>query len=157
MSTITTTSPARWFFGIFAALAVFVIVGIYSSRMAYDTTGYDEDQAAARKAKLEKLQAADQKTLTTAGWVDQDKGVIRIPIDEAMTQEVETLNTKPVQAGQEIPGTVPATTGTVPAGNAIAPSGAKAPVSANPPSAKAPAAKTSTAAPNPRTSAKTSQ
>jgi hypothetical protein len=105
-ATLTPASPVRWFLGIFAALAVFALVGIYSSRMAHNTTDYDDDQAKERYAKLAKLQAADQKTLTTADWVDKDKGVVRIPIDEAMAQEVDLLKAKPLQVGIAIPGAV---------------------------------------------------
>jgi len=103
-ATTTPATPVRWFFGLFAALAVFALVGLYSSQMAHHATDYDDDQAQERYAKLAKLQAADQKTLTTADWIDKDKGVVRIPIDEAMTQEVDLLKAKPVQMGLAIPG-----------------------------------------------------
>ena len=33
---------------------------------------------------LQDLQAADQAILTTYGWVDQETGKVRIPIDQAM-------------------------------------------------------------------------
>jgi hypothetical protein len=114
-ATPSPSTPARWFLGIFAALAVFAVVGIYSSRMAENTASYDDDQAKERYAKLAKLQADDTKTLTTAGWVDQDKGVVRIPIDEAMTEEVGALQAKPVQMGIAIPGATAPQANTIPA------------------------------------------
>jgi hypothetical protein len=115
--TTETSSPARWFFGLAAAFAVFALVGVYSSRMAYHTSGYDQDEAKERYAKLAKLQAADEKTLTSADWVDQDKGTVRIPIDEAMTEEVDTLKAKPLQMGAAIPGVAagPGAANTIPA------------------------------------------
>jgi hypothetical protein len=144
----TSSTPARWFFGIFAAFAVFAVVGVYSSRMAYNTTGYDDDQATERYAKLAKLQAADTKTLTTAGWVDQDKGVVRIPIDEAMTEEVDTLKAKPVQAGIAIPGAAAPAANTLPATNTPPADGmAPAPTAAGKSGATSPATKASTTAP----------
>jgi len=105
MSTATTTStPIRWYASVAGVLLIFAVIAFQSSRVAKDTTGYDEDQARLRAEKLAKLQAADEKTLTTADWVDKDKGIVRIPIDEAMTQEVALLQAKPVAAGTEIPG-----------------------------------------------------
>ncbi len=119
----------RWYIGVAAALFIFVVVGIYSSSMANDTDttdGYDQQQAAIREAKLAKLQEADHKTLTTADWIDQDKGTVRIPIDEAMSEEVAALKAKPVAVGTAIPGAVPAAAApapapTPPAANAPAP------------------------------------
>jgi hypothetical protein len=111
MSDATTLTPhpikLRWFFGIFGAFLIFVVIAAYSSRMAEDHSDYDQQEAAKRYANLAELQAADQKTLTTADWVDQTKGTVRIPIDEAMVKEIDTLKTKPAQIGQAIPGTKP--------------------------------------------------
>jgi hypothetical protein len=118
MSATTTqpTHPIRWYISVAVVLFIFVLVAFQSSRVAQDTTGYDEDQAKIRAEKLAKLQASDQKTLTTADWVDKDKGIVRIPIDEAMTEEVALLQAKPVAAGSEIPGAVaPAAPGAAPA------------------------------------------
>ena len=33
---------------------------------------------------LAEMRAAEQRALTSYGWVDQQKGIVRIPIDEAM-------------------------------------------------------------------------
>jgi hypothetical protein len=43
-----------------------------------------EDRVAARKKALAELRAAEAGELTTYGWVDQTKGVVRLPIAEAM-------------------------------------------------------------------------
>jgi hypothetical protein len=118
MSTETqTTFPFRWYISVAFVLFIFVIVAIHSSRVAEDTTGYDDDQAKLRSEKLAKLLAADQKTLTTADWVDKDKGIVRIPIDEAMSQEVALLKAKPVAVGSEIPGAVAPAAPAAPATN----------------------------------------
>ena len=120
------TSPTiqpRWYFSVAAALFVFVVVGVYSIRMADDTTGYDQEQAQERYAKLAALQEQDRKTLGTADWIDKDKGLVRIPIDEAIAQEIPVLAAKPVTRGALIPGAVvppsapaaPAAAGPVPA------------------------------------------
>jgi hypothetical protein len=126
-ATLTQPNPIkiRWFFGVFAAFLVFVLIAAYSSRMANDTPAYDQQRAAERLATLKKLQEDDQKTLTTADWIDQTKGTIRIPIDEALPETVADLKSKPVQMGAAIPGAAPQTPNTLPAAAAnSAPAGA---------------------------------
>jgi hypothetical protein len=43
-----------------------------------------EDRAAARKKALAELRAAEADELASYGWVDQPKGVVRLPIAEAL-------------------------------------------------------------------------
>ena len=43
-----------------------------------------EDRVAVRKKALADLRAAEASELTSYGWVDQAKGVVRLPITEAM-------------------------------------------------------------------------
>lgn len=43
-----------------------------------------EDRVAVRKKALVDLRAAEAKELENYGWVDQPKGVVRLPINEAM-------------------------------------------------------------------------
>lgn len=43
-----------------------------------------EDRVALRKKALAELRAAEASELDTFGWVDQGKGVVRLPIAEAM-------------------------------------------------------------------------
>ena len=42
------------------------------------------DRVAERKKALAELRAAEASELTTYGWVDQTKGVVRLPIAEAI-------------------------------------------------------------------------
>ena len=105
-----------WLIWTLAAFAIFAAIGGYSARMTQTYTDYDQDRATARKANLAEVRAAEDKLIhplddakkPTAEWVDQDKGVIRIPIEEAMALEVGTLKTQPAAIGCEIPGAVPA-------------------------------------------------
>jgi len=46
---------------------------------------------------LAAMRAAEEKALTTYGWVDQQKGVVRIPIDQAMKLTLQ--RGLPVQQG----------------------------------------------------------
>jgi len=97
----------RWIVGVLAGFMIFVVIAAYSSRMARDAGDYDQQRRTERVAILAKQRAADEQILTTAEWVDPGKGVVRIPIDEAMPQTVAALKVKPVQLGAAIPGAAP--------------------------------------------------
>jgi hypothetical protein len=56
-----------------------------------------------------------------AEWVDQAKGVVRIPIEQAMADEVDTLKAQVPRACGEIPGTVPAPAPPIPGATNAAP------------------------------------
>ena len=108
--TTTTSVPAikvSWILGILAAFLIFTVIATYSSRMAKDGVNYDDQRRAERMEILKKQHEADTQTLTTADWVDATKGTVRIPIDEAIPEEIVTLKAKPVQMGGEIPGAHP--------------------------------------------------
>lgn len=127
----------RWIIGVLAGFLIFVVIAAYSSRMAKDTTDEDQQRSAERMTILEKQRAADNEALTTADWVDRTKSIVRIPVDEAVPQEIALLKTKPVQMGAEIPGSAPTKPATAPA-----PTGAtnSAPAAAAPGTNAAPSA-----------------
>ena len=127
-----------WLVGTLAAFALFVAIAGYSSRMTWDYPDFDQQRADARKATLAKsqqdenalLDPVDAQGLPTAEWVDQAKGVIRIPIEEAMVKEIDTLQTQPAAMGAAI--SAPAPAKTAPAAGAPAPTaGAPAATSTN--------------------------
>jgi hypothetical protein len=146
------TLKTSWLVGIAAAFLIFAVIASYSARMTQDYEGFDAQRAQARYETLHKLEDDAHKTLTTADWVDQDKGTVRIPIQEAMLREIDTLKSQPPAAGAAIPGAAPASS--VPATNA-APAAASPPPKPGPAASQNPApAKTSTtsgAAPAPST------
>jgi hypothetical protein len=118
MSEIAATpSPIkfRWIPGLLAVFLVFVVIAVYSTRVANRTDTYDDEQASERYAKLAKQQADDTATASTAAWVDQGKGIVRLPIDEALPQEIAVLKAKPEQMGAAIPGATPTTPSSIPA------------------------------------------
>lgn len=107
-----------WLIRTLVAFVLFAVIAAYSRRMTQDYPSFDQQRAADRYETLAKLRAEATKTLTTADWVDQDKRIVRIPIDEAMSKEIETLKSKPVQIGSVIvmpPPAAPATTNAPPA------------------------------------------
>ena len=62
---------------IFIALAV--IVKIFVSVPAIDA-----DRDAVRGRALAEIRAAEDKSLATAGWIDQSRGIVRLPVETAM-------------------------------------------------------------------------
>jgi len=143
MSAETTQPQVKitWLLGTLVAFALFAVIAIYSSRMTWDYPDYDKQRAADRLDTLAKLRADESKTLNgPADWVDQTKGTVHIPIEEAMAIELDTLKSEAPMIGCEITvaAPAPATTNAAPA-NAKAPaSGATnaAPATATPPPAK---------------------
>jgi hypothetical protein len=104
-----------WLIGVALAFAIFALVGWYSARMTNDFPDFDHDRAVARYDTLGKVRAAEDKLLNpvddqgkpTAVWIDQDKGLIQIPIGEAMAHEIVDLKNQTAAQGCEIPGAAP--------------------------------------------------
>jgi hypothetical protein len=125
-----------WLVGVALAFVIFAVVAAYSARMTNDYPSYDHQRGEQRRDTLAKVQKAenallypvDDKGNPTAVWVDQDKGLIQISIDEAMSHEVVDLNNQPAGPGAVIPGTAPAP---APAATNAAPAAAAPPASTN--------------------------
>jgi hypothetical protein len=49
---------------------------------------------AERTALLSDLRAKEKSAVTTYGWVDQPKGVVRLPVDRAVELTIKELNAK---------------------------------------------------------------
>lgn len=49
---------------------------------------------AERTATLSDLRAKDKSATTTYGWIDQSKGVVRLPTDRAVELTIRELNAK---------------------------------------------------------------
>lgn len=73
--------------GVFA-LVVFVIYGSrnYDAAVIPSTTGGDSLPTAAM------VEEQDAEVLGSYGWVDQEKGVVRIPVDRAQELFLQELN-----------------------------------------------------------------
>ena len=81
--------PARERTGLAYLLGIvgsFLIVAALVWAMQYYTQPppLDADRIAVRKKALADMRAAEASELTSYGWVDQTKGVVRLPIAEAM-------------------------------------------------------------------------
>jgi hypothetical protein len=75
-------------FAFFGLLALIVI----GASPRGDT--YEEKRAKVRTEKLQAVREETTKALTTYAWVDKSKGVVRIPIDNAMKLTVAELGHK---------------------------------------------------------------
>ena len=111
MSDATPTSSKiklSWLIGVLAAFGIFAVIAAYSSRMTHDYAGYDQQRAKERadiRAKVDEEQAAQ---LNKLDWVDREEKVVTLPIEQAMTAEIDTLKKKPVKQGAAIPVAAPA-------------------------------------------------
>jgi len=66
-------------------LGTFLIVAALVWAMVhYTQPPPTEDRAAVRAKALADLRAAEAEALSTPGWVDQAKGIVRLPIQQAM-------------------------------------------------------------------------
>ena len=79
---------------IFVALAVVV-------KFAISVPAIDADRNAARAKALAEIRATEDKSLTSAGWIDQSRGIVRLPIDTAM-QEAAQVWRNPAQARADL-------------------------------------------------------
>jgi hypothetical protein len=69
----------------------------------------EAEKAALREKTLAELRVADEETLQTYGWVNKEKGIVRVPIERAMELVLVDLNARkpapayPVQAAPAAP------------------------------------------------------
>lgn len=47
-----------------------------------------------RKAALAELRAKEKSAVSTYGWVDQNAGIVRIPVEEAVKITIKEINAK---------------------------------------------------------------
>lgn len=76
---------------VIGTIAIFAVLVF----LAYGLGGTDAPEGAVVENKppsAATLRAKDQAVLTSYGWVDKDKGVVRIPVDVAQQLVVEELN-----------------------------------------------------------------
>ena len=81
---------------VFGACLIFALL-VGETKKYTQPPPVDEGRAVARAKALSELRAAEADALHTVGWVDQAKGVVRLPIGEAM-KLVEREWQNPAQA-----------------------------------------------------------
>lgn len=79
------TDKPVWHFGINFVVACLLFAGlVIAVKFAVSVPAIDADRAAVRSKALGEIRAAEATALTTAGWVDQDRGIVRLPIETAL-------------------------------------------------------------------------
>jgi hypothetical protein len=83
------SQPAReraWLAYVIGILGSFLIVAalVWAMQRYTQPPALGQDRIALRKKALADLRAAEASELETYGWVDQPKGLVRLPIAEAM-------------------------------------------------------------------------
>jgi hypothetical protein len=151
--------------GIFVFLLFALLVKVWFA-FSVPAENYEDKRAAARVAKRQALDRDNREKLTNYAWVSKEKGVVQIPIDDAMKIVAGELKTKPVQASavkveipypaglQQAPPAPAAPAPAMPAAASPAPSAPAvaappAPSAAMPAPVSAPAAATTPATPTP--------
>jgi hypothetical protein len=87
-----------WHFGVIFVVACFLFVAlVVLVKLSITVPAIDADRAAVRTKALADLRAAEAVALATPGWIDQDRNLVRLPIDEAM-QIYEQAAKNPVTA-----------------------------------------------------------
>lgn len=79
---------------VLALLLVALAGALWLIRPESATEREDQERAAVRTKNLADLRAADQTALTTYGWNDRAKGIVRIPVGRAMELMVPELNAR---------------------------------------------------------------
>lgn len=97
---VQSPAPFSTWLGIVLLLLVFgaIVVAIIGPAPRGDT--YEQQRARDREKKLKESRDEDAKALTTYGWIDKNKGTVRVPIERAMELTVGDLaDKKPAPAG----------------------------------------------------------
>jgi hypothetical protein len=87
-------NPFVVIFGTVAALFLVAALFIASIGSAGKGDDLDRRRAQQRREARQKLEQVEQDALTNAGWVDKAKGVVRVPIADAMKSTVAELQNK---------------------------------------------------------------
>ncbi len=88
--------------GAAVVLGIFIVVYVVARRPAVTTpasVGAPAEEAwkfssEGRAARLSELRAKETAAATSYGWVDQQAGLVRLPIDRAVELTIRDLNSK---------------------------------------------------------------
>ena len=68
----------------FLLVSVMFAVIVVALKLTLSVPAVDEVRAQERVKALSEIRAAEEKSLVTAGWIDQTRGLVRLPIETAM-------------------------------------------------------------------------
>lgn len=69
--------------GFLIAAVIFAIAAVWV-KVALHPAAIDADRAAQRSKDLAEIRAIEAKDLSTPGWIDQQRGIVRLPINTAL-------------------------------------------------------------------------
>jgi hypothetical protein len=68
---------------------IFFVILALVAKLSITIPALDTDRATVRSQALADLRASEEKSLNTFGWVDQQRGIVRLPIDTAIQQAAQ--------------------------------------------------------------------
>jgi hypothetical protein len=86
--------------GFVVASLIFVVL-VVVLKLSVHVPAIDADASAARAKALAEIRAIENQSLNTAGWVDQSRGIVRLPIDTAMQETIQAWR-NPAQARADL-------------------------------------------------------
>jgi len=86
--------------GFIIASLLFIVLAVVV-KFSVKVPAIDADRNAARAKALAEIRATEEKSLNTAGWIDQSRGIVRVPIETAM-QEAAQAWQNPAQARADL-------------------------------------------------------
>lgn len=93
--------------GVLFVLLIAILAGMRLVGSGSATETEDSERSAVRLKNLEEVKAADALQVTTYGWNDRAKGIVRIPVKRAMELVLPELNARASKGG--VPATSPQT------------------------------------------------
>jgi hypothetical protein len=91
-----------WHFGInFVVASLLFVALVVGVKLLVPVPAINADRAAVRSKALADIRAAEATALNTPGWVDQDRGIVRLPIETAL-QLSESAAKDPVAARADL-------------------------------------------------------
>ena len=99
---IETASLTAWCIGL---AGTFLLVGWLAWLVAERTrpAGVDVARAGLRRTNLVELMAENRAALTSYGWIDQNKGIVRLPVERALELSLQ-LGLDPAAARSNLVG-----------------------------------------------------
>ena len=91
---VQSRAPLSTWLGVVLLFALFGVIVLAVVGPAPRGADYEHKRGNAREEKLKTLRQAEAKELTTYGWIDKNKGVVRLPIERAMELTVAELSSK---------------------------------------------------------------
>ena len=85
----------------FLTVTVLLVVITLGARFLVETPAIDADRATARYKGLSEIRSSEETALHTAAWIDQDHGVVRLPVDLAIQLTAQKWQ-NPEQARAEL-------------------------------------------------------